>query len=68
MVPMQVGDEDLGDLSRLDAALLNLYLRSLSTVEYPDLSIVCMAVVFTLQRPCESINYLAAVQYKILLW
>ena len=44
MVPMQVGDEDLGDLSRLDAALLNLYLRSLSTVEYPDLSIVCMEV------------------------
>ena len=41
MVPMQVGDEDLGDLARLDAALLNLYLRSLSAVEYPDLSIVC---------------------------
>ena len=67
MVPMQVGDEDLGDLSRLDAAFLNLYLRSLSTVEYPDLSIVCMAV-FTLQRPCEGISYLAAVQYKKLLW
>lgn len=50
MVPMQVGDKDLGDLSRLDAALLNLYLRSLSTVEYPDLSIVCMEAVFTLQR------------------
>ena len=42
MVPMQVGDKDLGGLSRLDAARLNLYLRSLSTVEYPDLSIVCM--------------------------
>ena len=68
MVPMQVGDEDLGDLSRLDAALLNLYLRSLSTVEYPDLSIVCMEAVFTLQRPCEGIDYLAAVPYKKLLW
>ena len=50
MVPMQVGDEDLSDLTRLDAALLNLYLRSLSTVKYPDFSIVCMEAVFTQEK------------------
>ena len=42
MVPVKVGDEDLRDLAGLDAALLNLYLRSLATIEYPDLPIVCM--------------------------
>ena len=42
MVPVQVGDEDPGYPARLDAALLNLNLRSLAAVEYPDLSIVCM--------------------------
>ena len=37
-----MGDEDPGYLAGLDAALLNLNLRSLAAVEYPDLSIVCM--------------------------
>ena len=40
MVPVQVSDKDLGDLAWLDTALLDLYLGSLPTIEYPDLSIV----------------------------
>ena len=40
MVSVQVSDEDLGDLARLDRTLLKLDLRALATVEYPDTSII----------------------------
>ena len=40
MVSVEVSDEDLGDLARLDGTLLKLDLRALATVEYPDTSII----------------------------
>ena len=40
MVSVKVSDEDLGDLARLDTALLELDLRALSAVKYPDTSVI----------------------------
>ena len=41
VVTMEVSDEDLADLARSDAALLHLDLRSLTTVNYPHITIIC---------------------------
>ena len=40
MVSVEVSDEDLADLARLDGTLLKLDLRTLATVEYPDASVI----------------------------
>ena len=37
---MEVRDKDLADLARLDAALLQLDLRALAAVKYPDVAII----------------------------
>ena len=69
MVPVQVGDEDPGYPARLDAALLNLNLRTLAAVEYPDLSIVCIEAGSVVGTRKEGIlYYLAVVQCMTLLW
>ena len=50
MVPVQVGDEDLGDLPRLDAASLQLDLGAFSTVKYPDIAVI-------LRGDCQAHSY-----------
>ena len=40
MVSVKMSDEDLGDLARLDTTLLELDLRALSAVKYPDTSVI----------------------------
>ena len=40
MISMQVGYEDLADLAWLDTTLLNLYLRTFSTIKYPHTPII----------------------------
>ena len=40
MVSVEVSDEDLGDLPRLDRTLLKLDLGTLATVKYPDTAVI----------------------------